>query len=107
MNKHIDMIQGDIKKVLLALALPIIASNFVQTAFGLIDMVWIGRLGANAISAIGTANFYINLATGISTLIVIGTGVRVAQSLGADKHHLNFLWEYKNYIQSQYNGFDL
>ncbi len=87
MNKHIDMIQGDIKKVLLALALPIIASNFVQTAFGLIDMVWIGRLGANAISAIGTANFYINLATGISTLIVIGTGVRVAQSLGADNHN--------------------
>src|SRR5699024_2747668 len=75
----------DIKKVLMALALPIIASNFVQTAFGLIDMVWVGRLGANAVSAVGTASFYINLATGVSTLIVIGTGVRVAQALGAKK----------------------
>lgn len=86
MKKHLDMLNGDIRKVLVALALPIIASNFVQTAFGLIDMIWVGRLGANAVSAVGTAAFYLNLATGVSTLIVIGTGVRVAQSLGADKH---------------------
>ena len=83
MKKHMDMLHDDIKKVLIALSLPIIASNFVQTAFGLIDMIWVGRLGANAVSAVGTASFYINLATGVSTLIVIGTGVRVAQSLGA------------------------
>lgn len=85
MNKRIDMLNGNIKKVLLALALPIIASNFVQTAFGLIDMIWIGRLGADAVSAIGTANFYISIATGVSSLIVIGAGVRVAQALGAKK----------------------
>ena len=83
MKKHMDMLHDDSKKVLIALSLPIIASNFVQTAFGLIDMIWVGRLGANAVSAVGTASFYINLATGVSTLIVIGTGVRVAQSLGA------------------------
>lgn len=87
MSKHIDMLNEDIKKVLITLSLPIIASNFVQTAFGLIDMVWVGRLGADAISAVGTASFYTNLATGVSTLIVIGTGVRVAQSLGAKKEN--------------------
>lgn len=86
MKKRLDMLNGDIKTVLIALSLPIIASNFVQTAFGIIDMIWVGRLGANAVSAVGTASFYLNLATGVSTLIVIGTGVRVAQSLGADKH---------------------
>ena len=86
MNKKVDMLNGDIKKVLVALSLPIIAANFVQTAFGITDMIWIGRLGTDAVSAIGTANFYISLATGISYLIVIGTGVRVAQSIGAGKH---------------------
>lgn len=83
MKKQVNMLSGDIKKVLIALSLPIIASNFVQTAFGLIDMIWIGRLGTNAVSAIGTANFYISLATGVSSLVVIGAGVRVAQSLGS------------------------
>lgn len=86
MKKNVNMLSGDIKKVLIALSLPIIASNFVQTAFGLIDMIWIGRLGTNAVSAIGTANFYISFATGISSLIVIGTGVRTAQALGANNH---------------------
>lgn len=86
MSKKMDMLNGDIKKVLIALSLPIIASNFVQTAFGITDMIWIGRLGTDAVSAIGTANFFISIATGLSYLITIGAGVRVAQTLGAKKH---------------------
>lgn len=85
MKKRIDMLNGDIKKVLFALALPIIASNFIQTAYGMIDMIWIGKVGADAVSAIGTANFYINLAAGVASIMVIGSGIRIAQMLGADK----------------------
>lgn len=84
MNK-IDMTTGSIREILIKLSLPIIASNFIQTAFGMINMIWIGRIGGDAVSAIGTASFFINLATALSTLIVIGTGVRIAQSLGAKK----------------------
>lgn len=85
MKQRIDMLNGDIKKVLIGLALPIIASNFVQTAYGMIDMIWIGKVGSDAVSAIGTANFYINLAAGIASIIVIGSGIRIAQMLGAHK----------------------
>ena len=83
--RKIDMTTGDIGKILIALSMPIIAANFMQTAFGMADMIWIGRLGSGAVSAIGTASFYINLATALSTLIVIGTGIRIAQSIGAHK----------------------
>lgn len=98
MNQEKSMLQGNIQKVLIRLSLPIIASNFVQMAFGLIDMIWVGRLGADAISAVGTANFYMNLTNGFATLIILGTGVRVAQSLGENKQDLakvytkNGLW---------------
>lgn len=85
MKQRIDMLNGDIKKVLIGLALPIIASNFVQTAYGMIDMIWIGKVGADAVSAIGTANFYINLAAGVASIIVIGSGIRIAQMLGGHK----------------------
>ncbi|WP_099221890.1 MATE family efflux transporter [Listeria costaricensis] len=81
--KQLDMTIGDEKALLLKLALPIIASNFIQTAFGMINMVWIGRLGSDAVSAIGTASFFLNLAMALSTLVVIGTGIRIAQSLGS------------------------
>lgn len=83
LDTSINMVSGRIGKVLIKLAYPIILSNLVQTLFGLINMIWIGRLGSGAVSAIGTASFYINLGVALSTLITIGTGVRVAQTLGA------------------------
>lgn len=82
MKQHIDMLHGDIKPTLIKISFPIILSNFIQTALGMFDMIWVGRLGSGAVSAVGTASFYVNLATAISTIITIGTGVRVAQMLG-------------------------
>lgn len=82
MNKKVNMLTGDIKAVLIALAWPIILSNLIQTAMGLVDMIWIGRLGSGAVTAIGTASFFTNFAQAFSALIITGTGVLVAQSLG-------------------------
>lgn len=78
-----NLTSGNIRKVLIALALPMVAANFAQTAFGLIDMVWIGSLGSEAVSAVGTASFYLNLAAAISTLITVGAGIKYAQNIGA------------------------
>lgn len=84
MNRSHDLTKGNIKKVLIGLSLPIIAANFAQTAFGLIDMFWIGSLGSNSVSAVGTASFFLNFATSLSTLITIGSGIKFAQKIGAD-----------------------
>lgn len=83
MKKDLDLTNGNIKKVLIGLALPMIAANFSQTAFGLIDMVWIGSLGSHSVSAVGTASFYLNLATALATLITVGAGIKFAQNIGA------------------------
>lgn len=84
MRNKMDLIQGKISKVLISLALPMIAANFAQTAFGLIDMMWIGSLGSQSVSAVGTASFYLNLATAIATLITVGAGIKFAQNIGAN-----------------------
>lgn len=78
-NKIID---GDIKKVLISLSLPIILSNLLQTLLGLVDMIWIGKLGSEAVSGIGTASFYLNLATALTTLVSVGAGVKIAHLIG-------------------------
>lgn len=78
-----NLTNGKITKVLISLALPMIAANFAQTAFGIIDMIWIGSLGSQSVSAVGTASFYLNLATAISTLITVGAGIKYAQNIGA------------------------
>ena len=49
-----------------------------------INLQMVGRLGSNAVSAIGTASFYVNLATAVSTIITVGAAVLVAQALGSE-----------------------
>ena len=78
-----DLTQGSLLKHLLRLAGPIILSYILQDAFNIIDMIFVGRLGPGAIAAVGVSGNLLRLigvfALGIST----GTGIIVAQYLGA------------------------
>ncbi|MGL5416206.1 MAG: MATE family efflux transporter [Clostridium sp.] len=84
--KKINLTEGNITKSLLALSLPIIMTNFIQTAYGMVDMIWIGRLGSDAVAAIGTASFFINLSFAIATIVLIGTGVKLSHAIGRGEH---------------------
>ena len=55
MKKNIDLLNGRILTSLTELALPIMATAMVQTAYNLTDMVWIGRVGSDAVAAVGAA----------------------------------------------------
>ena len=81
--KNIDLTKGNITKSLLALSMPIILTNFIQTAYGMVDMIWIGRLGSDSVAAIGTASFFINLSLSIVSVILIGTGVKLSHAIGS------------------------
>ncbi|WP_438350722.1 MATE family efflux transporter [Paenibacillus sp. FA6] len=78
-----DLTQGPIMPTLMKLTLPIIATNFISTTYGLVDMLWVGRLGSGPVAAIGTASFFINLAIALSTMITIGTGIKVSHCMGS------------------------
>lgn len=76
---------GSITKGLLGLAIPIVATNFIQTAYNMIDMIWIGKLGSGAVAAVGTATFFVNLAFSLGELVAAGSGIRISQKIGAKK----------------------
>lgn len=78
-----DLTQGPIMPTLMKLAFPIIATNFISTTYGLVDMIWVGSLGSGPVAAIGTASFFLNLAIALATMITIGTGIKVSHSMGA------------------------
>ncbi|MDP4158053.1 MAG: MATE family efflux transporter, partial [Bacillota bacterium] len=80
-GKH-DLSEGPIASTLMKLTLPIIATNFISTTYGLVDMIWVGKLGSSSVAAIGTAIFFVNLAIALFTMVSIGTGVKVAHSVG-------------------------
>lgn len=80
--KKVDLTKGKVLNVLLALAIPIMGGSLLQFAYNMVDMLWVGRLGSNAVASIGSSSFLIGLGYSINALVVIGTGIKVAQSIG-------------------------
>ena len=82
MKKQDSLIQGSIFKALFRLAIPIIATSFVQMAYNMTDMIWVGRVGTRAVAAVGTAGFYSWMSMAFILIPKIGAEVGVAQSVG-------------------------
>ncbi|WP_069999678.1 MATE family efflux transporter [Cellulosilyticum sp. I15G10I2] len=80
--KKIDLTEGNIVKVIIALALPIMGSSFLQLTYNLVDMIWVGRLGSDAVASIGSSGFFIALGYAINALVITGTGIKVAHEVG-------------------------
>lgn len=82
MTKKNMLTEGNILEALVKLALPIIGTSFVEMAYSMTDMIWIGRIGSKAVAAVGTAGFFTWLAIAFVLIPRIGAEVGVAQSVG-------------------------
>ena len=58
MKKSVNLVSGNIMNTLIKLSLPILGTSFIQMAYNLVDMIWVGRIGSNAVAAVGTAGFF-------------------------------------------------
>ena len=58
MARNVDLLEGSIVGGLTSLALPIMATSLIQMAYNMTDMIWIGRLSADAVAAVGAAGMY-------------------------------------------------
>lgn len=80
------ILQGNLYKVIVILALPIMLNNFIQTLFNLADAYFVGKLGYvefAATSFVWPVNFlFISIGIGIS---VAGTSL-LAQHIGAGRY---------------------
>jgi putative MATE family efflux protein len=99
MDKNINLTEGKIGSTLVKLALPIMGTGFIQMAYNLTDIIWLGRLSTEAVAAAGTAGFFLWFGSALVMISQVGVGVNVAQSLGRSN-----MDESKKYIS---NGFQL
>lgn len=81
--RHSNLIEGSILKSIVKLAIPIMGTSFVQMAYNMTDMIWIGKLGSFAVAAVGTAGFFTWLAVAFILISRIGAEIGVAQSIGS------------------------
>jgi putative MATE family efflux protein len=99
MTNNINLTEGKIRRTLVKLALPIMGTSFIQTAYNLTDIMWLGRLSTDAVAAAGTAGFFLWFGAALIMIAQVGVGVNVAQLYGKGD-----LEGVKKYVS---NGFQL
>lgn len=78
-----NLTEGVITRQLFNLAMPIVGTSFIQMAYSITDMAWVGRLGSEAVAAIGAVGILTWMTNSISYLNKVGSEVSVGQSIGA------------------------
>ena len=99
MARHLSLTEGNITNAIIRLSLPIMGTSFIQMAYTLIDIIWLGRLSTGAVAAAGVAGFFLWFGAGLVLISQVGMGTTVAQSYGRGE-----IDETKKYISS---GFQL
>lgn len=81
-SKYRDFTTGSISKQLTKLALPLMATSFIQMAYNLIDLAWVGRLGSESVAAVGAMGMLMWMIHSIALFSKISAEVSIGQSIG-------------------------
>ena len=82
MEDRKNLTEGKITSILIKLAMPIMGTSFIQMAYNLINMIYLGRVSSSAVAAVGTAGFFTWLAEAIVYVPKVGAEIGVSQSVG-------------------------
>ena len=78
-----DLTLGSIPKHLLTMALPMMIGMFVQTLYFLVDLYFVGQLGASALAGLSLAGNAMFLIFALTQIINIGTATLISHAVGA------------------------
>src|SRR6478672_1016434 len=77
------LLEGPIIRSLLALAVPIMAANILQSAYQIIDAFWVGRLGGAAVAAVSLSFPVMFLMFAVGAGLSMAGSTLIAQYVGA------------------------
>ncbi len=80
------LLEGPILRSLLSLAMPIVATNVLQSAYQIIDAFWVGRLGGAALAAVSVTFPVMFLVMAVGAGLSIAGSTLTAQFVGARNH---------------------
>ncbi len=84
MQAKIDFIEGNTRRCLMAMALPMIAAMFLNMAYNLVDSLWIGNLlGETAYAALTNSTPIILILTSVAMGATNGLSILLSQAIGA------------------------
>lgn len=83
-DKMKNMTQGNVTKLIMAFAIPVLLGNVFQQFYTMADTMMVGQiLGVNSLAAIGASASLSNLVIGLCTGVSMGVSIMIAQYYGA------------------------
>lgn len=81
--QKINLLDNRIYRNLIILSLPIMCTSFIQMSYTLMDTFWVGKLGTEAIVAVGIVSFIVWFAESVVLIPKTGIEIGVSYSIGA------------------------
>jgi putative MATE family efflux protein len=83
---HQDFTAGSLNRAILLLAIPMILEMVLESLFAVVDVFWVGRLGADAVATVGLTESLLSLVFAIGLGLSLSTTAMVARRIGEKDH---------------------
>ena len=82
MGSHQDFTEGSISRAIVLLAVPMVLEMCMESLFGVVDVFWVSRLGADAVATVGLTETALTILFVIAMGLSIGATALVARRMG-------------------------
>lgn len=81
-GSHQDYTAGSLNRAILLLAVPMVLEMVLESLFAVVDVFWVGRLGADAVATVGLTESMLSLVFSVAMGLSLSTTAMVARRIG-------------------------
>jgi len=81
-GSHQDYTIGSLNRAILLLAVPMVLEMVLESLFAVVDVFWVGRLGANAVATVGLTESMLSIVFSVAIGLSLSTTAMVARRIG-------------------------